>query len=104
MWPILLIDDNPDHQFLTFAQLQRSGFDDIRTASNLEEASSACADRAFQVAIVDSSVFGDDLAGAVAILRKECPGARLIGYSSGPTRTLWADAHLVKGESAAELL
>ena len=101
---ILVIEDDPDHQFLLFTQLTRSGFHDVKVVGSLEEGFSACDQRPRDVVVVDSGLAGEDRITAVSRFRADCPGARIIAHSAGQTRDPWADAHFLKGEDVEGLL
>ena len=101
---ILVIEDDPDHQFLLFTQLTRRGFDDVKVVDSLEQGFGECGQRPRDVVVVDSGLAGEDRATAITRFRADCPGARVIAYSAGHTLDPWADAHFLKGEDVDGLL
>jgi len=102
--PVLVIEDEEDHQFLIFTRLTRAGYTDVKIVASLDEGVRACEERARAVLIVDSGVIGENRDEAVRRLREVCPNARLVGYSAGANKHQWADAHVAKGASFEELL
>lgn len=101
---LLVIEDEQDHQWIIMARLMKAGYSDVKIVPSLEEGIQACEDRPREVLIVDSGVIGENLEEAVARLRESCPNARMIGYSAGPQKVEWADAHIAKGAPFQELL
>ena len=102
--PVLIIEDDPDHQFLALRQLATNGLTDVKIVESVEAAIEACAERPRDVMVMDSGAVGEDLFDAVARLRRCAPKARIVGYS-GDTRTgEWADAHFVKDQPFDDLV
>ncbi len=101
---ILVIEDEKDHQFLILRRLTRRGYSDVEIVASLADGVRACEEKRRDVLIVDSGVVGENRDEAARRLREICPGARLIGYSAGPNKHPWADAHIAKGDSFDEVL
>ena len=104
MKPVLVIEDNLDHQFLLFSALRNRGLKDIEMVASLAEGLAACDERSRGVLIVDSGVVGENKDEAVKQFREKCPDAHIIGYSAGPHKTQWADAHFMKGDHTEVLI
>ena len=96
--PVLIIEDNPDHQALVFTHLARNGFDDLKIVDSISAGFDACQERPRHVIVIDSGVVSEEGKAAIGGLRQCSPGARIIGYSAGARSEDWADAHFLKGD------
>lgn len=96
--PVLIIEDNPDHQALAQMHLNADGIHDVEIVGSIQAGLHACGERARQVIVVDSGVVSAEGRKAIGRLRECSPGARIIGYSAGARAEDWADAHFIKGD------
>lgn len=102
--PILVIEDDKEHQMLFLMQLTRAGFADVTIVGSASEGLDACHERPRDVLIVDSGVVPDQRDRWLSELKQSCAEARVIVYSSGVQKEVWADAHFLKGSDTESLL